>query len=157
MKKYFLNQKIIYALSFFIVFLDQVSKFWAQNNLQSQNSVIIINNVINLTLVKNTGAAFSLLSKSTIFLSILSLTVAIILIVFIWKSKQIIFWQGIGYSLMLGGTIGNGIDRLRLGFVYDFIELIPIKFPIFNIADISINLAIICFLINLRKANRLNG
>ena len=157
MKKYLLNRKLIYNLSLFVVLLDQASKAWAQSNLEHKNSVVLINNIINLTLVKNTGAAFSLLSQSTIFLGILSLIVAITLIIWIWTSKQIRFWQGLGFSLLLGGTIGNGIDRFRLGFVYDFIELIPINFPIFNIADISINLAIICLLINLRKTNKLSG
>ena len=53
---------------------------------------------------------------------------------------------------MLAGCIGNGIDRFRLGYVIDFIELIPINFPIFNFADIAINIAVICLLVeNLKK------
>ena len=53
-----------------------------------------------------------------------------------------------GVSFLLGGTAGNGIDRFFKGYVLDFFDLVPINFPIFNIADISINIAIVCFIID---------
>jgi signal peptidase II len=48
-------------------------------------------------------------------------------------------------AFLLGGTIGNGLDRWRLGYVIDFLALVPIDFPVFNAADIAINLAVLCF------------
>ena len=54
-------------------------------------------------------------------------------------------------AFLLGGTMGNGLDRWRLGYVTDFIEILPINFPIFNLADIAINLAVICFGIHTLK------
>ena len=55
---------------------------------------------------------------------------------------------GLGLGLLLGGAIGNGIDRFRLGQVVDFLELVPIRFPIFNIADVAINLAVACLVLD---------
>ena len=60
-------------------------------------------------------------------------------------------WNSNGLVYLLGGTVGNGVDRFFKGYVLDFFELVPIDFPIFNIADVSINIAIICFIIDLTK------
>jgi signal peptidase II len=73
----------------------------------------------------------------------------LLLITIIIKSPPKSYWNSIGIAYLLGGTLGNGIDRLFKGYVLDFLELVPINFPIFNLADISINLAIICFIIDM--------
>ena len=140
---------IIY--SFFIVLLDQVSKFLMLSILGFERSKNIIPNLLNFTLVKNKGAAFSLFSNSTSILTIISILATLILIIIILKFPPKSFWNFIGLTYLLGGTVGNGIDRLFKGYVLDFFELIPINFPIFNIADISINIAILCFLIDIIK------
>ena len=64
------------------------------------------------------------------------------------RSRQQPLWQGLALAFLLGGTLGNGIDRWKLGHVTDFIEFVPVSFPIFNGADIAINLAVICFVID---------
>ena len=58
-------------------------------------------------------------------------------------------WQWLGAGLLLGGAIGNGLDRWRLGTVVDFLAFMPVRFPIFNGADVAINLAVICFAFDL--------
>ena len=140
---------IIY--SFFIVLLDQVSKFLMLSILGFERSKNIIPNLLNFTLVKNKGAAFSLFSNSTNILTIISLLATLILIIIILKFPPKSFWNLNGLTYLLGGTLGNGIDRLFKGYVLDFFELVPINFPIFNVADISINIAILCFLIDIIK------
>ena len=140
---------IIY--SFFIVLLDQVSKFLMLSILGFERSKNIIPNLLNFTLVKNKGAAFSLFSNSTNILTIISILATLILIIIILKFPPKSFWNFIGLTYLLGGTVGNGIDRLFKGYVLDFFELVPINFPIFNVADISINIAILCFLIDIIK------
>ena len=148
------NKKLkILKFSFYIILLDQISKFLAINILGFQNSTDFIPNLLIFTLVKNKGAAFSLFTDSTIFLTITSIMASILIITYILKSAPQSFWNSIGLSFLLGGTVGNGIDRLFKGYVIDFLELVPINFPIFNLADISINIAIICFIIDLIKAN----
>ena len=58
-------------------------------------------------------------------------------------------WQWLGAGLLLGGAIGNGLDRWRLGTVVDFLAFMPVRFPIFNGADVAINLAVLCFAFDL--------
>ena len=108
-------------------------------------------------MVKNTGAAFSLFSESTLILGFLSFAVSTTLITWIWRNKPIPMWKGLGLAFLLGGSLGNGLDRWRFGYVNDFIELIPVNFPIFNVADIAINIAVICLLIDIMYKNNKNA
>ena len=138
---------LIYA--FYIILIDQLTKFLVLFSLGFEKSINIIPSLLNLTLVKNKGAAFSLFSNATTFLTITSIVASLLLITLIYKSPPRSYWNSIGIAYLLGGTIGNGLDRLFKGFVLDFLEIVPINFPIFNIADIAINIAIICFILDL--------
>ena len=138
---------LIYALS--IILIDQATIFLVLFSLGFEKSINIIPSLLNLTLVKNKGAAFSLFSNATTFLTITSIVASLLLITLIYKSPPRSYWNSIGIAYLLGGTIGNGLDRLFKGFVLDFLEIVPISFPIFNIADIAINIAIICFILDL--------
>ena len=139
------------SYSLYIVLLDQVSKFLVLSTLGFERSKNIIPNLLNFTLVKNKGAAFSLFSNSTNILTITSILASLLLITIILKSPPRSFWNLTGLAYLLGGTVGNGIDRFFKGYVLDFLELVPINFPIFNVADVSINIAIICFIIDIIK------
>tara|TARA_Y100001968_G_C19052744_1_gene569937 strand:+ start:230 stop:634 length:405 start_codon:yes stop_codon:yes gene_type:complete len=123
------------------------------NSLEFNNSKIIIPNLLSITLVKNKGAAFSLFSDSILILTIISISTSLLLILFIFKYPTKSYWNATGLAFLLGGTIGNGLDRIFKGYVIDFINLLPINFPIFNIADISINIAILYFIIDIIKKN----
>ena len=138
----------VVALSVLMVVLDQLSKHWARNTLVQGEAIPFVPGLLQLTLVRNTGAAFSLFRDSSLILGILSLVVAIGVSIWIWREARRGLWMGLALGFLLGGTIGNGIDRWRLGHVTDFLELVPIQFPIFNWADIAINLAVLCFAID---------
>ncbi len=140
---------LVYSL--YIVLLDQVSKFLVLSTLGFERSKNIIPSLLNFSLVKNKGAAFSLFSNSTNILTITSILASLLLITIILKSPPRSFWNLTGLAYLLGGTVGNGIDRFFKGYVLDFLELVPINFPIFNVADVSINIAIICFIIDIIK------
>jgi len=144
----------IFFYSLVIIFIDQLSKNILYTTLGFRKSIKIIPAFLNITLVKNKGAAFSLFSNSTLVLTIISLLASIILITIIFKNPPSSYWNSMGLTYLLGGTFGNGIDRLLKGYVIDFLELIPVKFPIFNLADIAINIAIICFIIDIVKSKR---
>lgn len=135
------NRLYYILLSTIIVLLDQYTKF----KISINHDLLINKDFIFFTLdyVKNYGAAFSLLSGSRIFLSILSISITIILVYFILNKKFIKEIDLLSYSFILGGTLGNGIDRITKGYVIDFINLSFIDFPVFNIADISINVGLI--------------
>ena len=128
-----------------IVVVDQVSKGVASSVLQGGHTLPLLPHLISLQLVHNTGAAFSVLRGSTALLGLLSLGVGIGLILWIWRQRVLPFWQALASAALLGGTLGNGLDRWRLGYVVDFLALEPIDFPIFNGADVAINLAVLCF------------
>ena len=147
-------QKKIYflSLSFFIVLIDQFTKY-----LIFYNKKIFINKdflLFKLDFVKNYGAAFNIFSGSRIFLSLISIFFSILLIYLIFRKNNLNLFDLYAYSFILGGTIGNGIDRIYKGFVVDFINLNIINFPVFNIADISINIGFFFLLYNIFKNNR---
>ena len=95
--------------------------------------------LFRLEFVKNYGAAFNIFSGDRIFLSSISIIFSILLIYLILRKNTLCILDLLSYSFILGGTIGNGLDRILRGFVIDFINLNFINFPVFNIADISIN------------------
>tara|TARA_B100000886_G_scaffold154025_1_gene104842 strand:+ start:702 stop:1163 length:462 start_codon:yes stop_codon:yes gene_type:complete len=147
-------QKKLYffTLSIFIVLIDQFTKY-----LMFDNNKLLINKdflLFKLDFVKNYGAAFNIFSGSRIFLSLISIFFSILLIYLIFRKNTLISLDLYSYSFILGGTIGNGIDRLYKGFVVDFINLNFINFPVFNIADISINIGFIFLIYNIFKNNR---
>ena len=121
------------------------------------NHKILINKdfvLFRLDFVKNYGAAFNIFSGSRIFLCLISVFFSILLIYLIFRKNTLNLFEHLSYSFILGGTIGNGIDRILNGFVIDFINLNFINFPVFNIADISINIGVIILLYNIFKNNR---
>ena len=123
----------------------------------SYNNKILINKdflLFKLDFVKNHGAAFNILSGNRIFLSVISIIFSIILIYLILRKSTTNTLDLLSYSFILGGTLGNGLDRITKGFVIDFINLNIIDFPVFNIADISINVGFIIILYSIFKNNR---
>jgi len=110
--------------------------------------------LFRLDFVKNYGAAFNIFSGSRIFLSFISIIFSILLIYLILRKNNLNSIELYSYSFILGGTFGNGIDRVLKGFVIDFINLNFINFPVFNIADMSINIGFIFLLYNIFKNNR---
>ena len=140
------------SLSIFIVLIDQFTKY-----LMSYKNKLFINKdflLFKLDFVKNYGAAFNIFSGSRIFLSLISIFFSILLIYLIFSKNPLNILDLYSYIFILGGTIGNGIDRLYKGFVVDFINLNIINFPVFNIADISINIGFIFLIYNIFKNNR---
>ena len=143
------SRRRIFIYSLFIILLDQLSKLLVLKIFGFERSENIVPKLLNITLVKNRGAAFSLFSNYTSLLTYISLVTSLILIVIIIKYPPRTYFNLIGLSYLLGGTVGNGIDRFFRGFVLDFLELVPINFPVFNVADISINIAVIFFILDI--------
>ena len=137
-----IQTKIYYLfLSIFVILLDQYTKYFMLSNYKTVLNKDLI--IFRLEFVKNYGAAFNIFSGNRIFLSFISIIFSILLIYLILRKNNFNSIDLISYSFILGGTFGNGIDRLLRGFVIDFINLKFIHFPVFNIADISINIGFI--------------
>tara|TARA_B100000886_G_C20176054_1_gene388133 strand:- start:77 stop:544 length:468 start_codon:yes stop_codon:yes gene_type:complete len=138
-------------LSISVVVIDQLSKYLLTTNYNYFYKQDFI--LINFEYVKNYGAAFNIFSGSRLFLSSVSVVFSIILLYLILRNTTTKNIDLYSYSFILGGTLGNGIDRILKGFVIDFIKINYINFPIFNVADISINIGFLIILYSLVKLN----
>ena len=123
-----------------IVVLDQWSKWLAVTKLKMIDTYPLIQDVFHLTYRENTGAAFSMLSGNMLFLIGASSLVLVLLIVFLIyeKKNNSIDLAQIALTLMIGGAIGNLIDRIRLGYVIDYFDFNLINFAVFNVADVFV-------------------
>jgi len=121
-----------------VIILDQVTKYLALSFLQLNSPFVLVKNFFNLTLVYNCGAAFGLFQNQLLmFVAISVFAIAIILSSLRNKKNTLMF--RLSLSLILGGAIGNLIDRLRFGFVIDFLDFRI--WPVFNLADSFITIA----------------
>ncbi|HLP91934.1 MAG TPA: signal peptidase II [Nostocaceae cyanobacterium] len=126
--------------------IDQLTKYWISKTFSLGQTLPILPGIFHFTYVTNTGAAFSLFSGEK-WLPWLSLAVSLFLIGLAWLGPVLTSWEEWGYGLILGGAMGNGIDRFALGYVVDFLDFRLINFAVFNLADSFITIGIICLLI----------
>ncbi|MGN0241979.1 MAG: signal peptidase II [Candidatus Weimeria sp.] len=145
-KKIYYSFFLIYVIILIVV--DQLTKHIVRLNL-SGGDLDIIPGVLQLHLLFNTGAAFSILTGKTIFFYILTPIVACIIIIFFLKLPLEKKYQPMALCLstLMAGALGNYIDRLVFGKVTDFIYFSLINFPVFNVADIYVTLSVIFMLI----------
>ena len=136
--------------------LDRLTKVWVVQNFTLStpaDTLPLWQDVFHFTYVTNTGAAFSLF-QGGIWLRWLSLAVSVGLVCLGLFSPSLPRWEQAGYGFLLGGAAGNGIDRMLTGHVIDFLDFRLIQFPVFNVADVSINLGLICLLIATWRGRR---
>ncbi|MFQ5900563.1 MAG: signal peptidase II [Thermodesulfobacteriota bacterium] len=137
--------KRLFLIVTFVVLLDQVTKHIITKLFYLHQSIEVIPGFLNIVYVRNPGAAFGILREANAFLGIPILTIvaliAVVVLFYLYIVEESGFSYGmIGLPLIMAGTIGNLIDRIRMGEVVDFID-IYIKFyhwPAFNVADMSI-------------------
>jgi signal peptidase II len=131
---------IYIAIILFTIFLDQYSKYLVLRYLKPIDTFPLIENVFHLTYVENRGAAFSLFTNMQPFLIFVTLVFAGVLIYILIKTNKnrANLWVNLSLSCIIGGAIGNLIDRIRLNYVIDFLDFRFIKFAIFNFADIFV-------------------
>jgi signal peptidase II len=150
--------------------LDRLAKLWVVKTMtlilppDPPDTIIVIPGILHWVYVVNEGAAFGILAGSPL-LRWLSLFASVGLMAWAWFGRRMLRWEQWGYGFVLSGALGNGIDRFVLGHVVDFIKVpfvyVPfpnpfpnfvwIQFPIFNLADIFINVGIVCLLIGIYR------
>ena len=128
-----------------VVLSDQLLKFYIQQNVPLNVSYEVIPDVLSIGYVRNFGAAWSMWLGQRWLLSIISL-VALVIFGYYFKKLHHNWGYGLGFSLLIGGTLGNLLDRLFSGYVVDMLELDLINFPVFNIADCALTLGVIVIL-----------
>ena len=138
-----------------LVCIDLLSKHLAVFYLKGAESLPVIHNVINFTYVENTGAAFSMLRGMQPLFVVLTLVAVLVMMYLILHSKsrnKALIW---GLAFATAGGIGNLIDRVKQGFVIDFIDLKFVNFAIFNLADIFVSTGtVLLFIYLLFYANK---
>jgi signal peptidase II len=140
---------VLLGVGSLVVLIDQITKIWVDKTMNLYESTPIVPGLLNLHYIRNTGAAFGFLSGShagfriPFFILVSCLAIGIILFLF-YKLEESEIVMPLALSLVLGGAIGNLIDRIRLGEVIDFIlfHYKAFQYPAFNVADIGITVGV---------------
>lgn len=131
-----------FFLTAIIIILDQLTKYAAIRYLKNQRPIVIIKDYFQLNYVENRGAAFGILQGRRLLFLVITISVILIITFYLVKYyNQMNTLTKVSFAMLIGGAIGNLIDRIRLGYVVDFISVSLINrydFPVFNIADISV-------------------
>lgn len=134
---------------------DWLSKSWAKSHLAFNTSTTFLPGLLNMHLVENTGAAFSLGRDNAALMTMVASAVSIFLLIWsVNRLRKATFaapLERLGAGVLLGGALGNLSDRFCQGHVTDFLEFAFINFPIFNIADALIDLGIVLICIAMLK------
>ena len=134
-----------------LVAIDQVIKIAVVNRFAAGGSMDILFGLIRIRYVENTGAAFSALSGSGLLLILLTAALIIAAIVWYLRHGDCNRWLAAGVTLIVAGGLGNLYDRLTLGYVIDFIEVLFVRFAIFNVADVAVVCGTVCLIIGILK------
>ena len=129
------------------ILLDRLTKIWVAQTMVLGQSLPGVPGIFRFTYIENTGAAWSLFASSGGFLKWISLAVSVALVGLSLFGGPMRRWEQLGYGCILAGAVGNGIDRFLGGAVVDFLDIAFFEFPIFNLADVAINVGVICLLI----------
>lgn len=117
------------------VILDQWTKALAVTHLQPVDTLPVIENILHLTYLENRGAAFGMLANHRWVFMVLSTLSIVLLLFWLLKERPKSWWVTCAGAMIVGGGIGNMIDRVALGYVVDFIDVRAIDFYVFNVAD----------------------
>jgi signal peptidase II len=149
-----LKSRYLYFIALAVIALDQITKYLAETRLPSGLSVRVAGKLLYLTTLHNSGGAFGIMQSWTGVLTVVSLVAVAVIVVYSRKKGVLPVLVSLGLSLQLGGALGNAIDRLRFGYVVDFIDLG--WWPVFNVADTAITVGIVCLAYHLlfREARR---
>lgn len=148
---------IFFLLSALVVGLDQWVKYWTVTNLGLGETQDMIEHFFSLTYVQNTGAAWSILEGETTFFTIVTVIAVFVVTYLIIHYRNDSKFLTLGLALVLAGAVGNFIDRIRLGYVVDMVQLDFIQFPIFNVADASLVIGVILIFVYTIFEDRLKG
>lgn len=145
-----------YIIALIIILLDQWTKWLVVKNMELGESIEVISNWFYITSHRNSGAAWGILEGQMLFFYIITLIVIGGIIYFIQTGAKGKVLYGVSLGLILGGAIGNFIDRVRHQYVVDFINtyIFNYDFPIFNIADSSLVIGVILLIIVMLKEER---
>lgn len=151
---------MLFLLYFLVVFslvgLDQFTKYLIVSHYNVGDYTTVIDNFFNIRYVRNYGAGFSILQNQTIFLTMISLLAVVALSYLLYTSKKNEKVQRFCYLLIIAGSLGNVIDRIRLTYVVDFLDFILLgwDYPVFNFADCCICVGCVLLMLSILLENK---
>jgi signal peptidase II len=151
---------LFWQVALLSLLVDHLSKLWVVLNFKlilpplAADTRPLWPGVFHFTYVRNPGAAFSWFAGDGWWLRWFSLVVSLGLLAIGILGPKLSRWEQAALGFLLGGAAGNGIDRFVTGEVVDFLDFRLIKFPIFNLADVFINIGLACFLISIWRDKR---
>ncbi|WHY88016.1 signal peptidase II [Neobacillus novalis] len=153
-----------YLIALFVILLDQSTKWLIVNNMHQGESIPIIDNVLYITSHRNQGAAWGILQGQMWLFYVITIVVIAAIMYYIYKAAKGKWLLGVSLAFMLGGAIGNFIDRVIHKEVVDFIHtyIFGYNFPVFNIADSALVIGVIMLMIQMllderESKEKLNG
>ncbi len=132
-----------------LVAVDQLSKYLVLTGLKPIGTMTVIDGFLQFRYVENTGAAFSMMSNNTVFLSVITSLIMIAILVALFTGKIKDKLQCAALIIVVAGGVGNLIDRIARGFVVDFIEFTFVDYAVFNIADIFVTIGAVLLIISI--------
>jgi len=136
------------------VLVDQLTKFWTVSSLSLGERAGFIPGILGFTYTRNSGAAFGMMYGFNWIFLVLNPLLIVLLCIIIWRNMFKDKFCNIALALIVGGAVGNMVDRIRLGYVIDMVETLFVRFPIFNVADICITVGGVLFFIAYIRAER---
>lgn len=149
---------LAYLLAIGVILVDQASKYWILDVLRLQlGDSVHVGGPFSLTMVQNQGVSFGLLWADHGFarwgLAAFSIGVSLMLAGWVRKAERPL--MAVSLALIMGGAVGNVIDRVRFGWVADFLDFSPLHFPwVFNVADAAITTGILLLLLDMLRSER---
>lgn len=133
-----------YVIALFVIVMDQLTKWMIVKKMEYGESIEVINNLLYITSHRNRGAAWGILEGKMWFFYLITVAVVIALVYYIQKMAKQSVLIGVSLALMLGGAIGNFIDRVFRQEVVDFVHtyIFAYSFPVFNVADASLTMGV---------------
>ena len=134
----------LWGLAVFVVALDWVTKRWALTVLSQREPIDVIGDLVRFTFTRNTGVAFGLFADLHLPLGWVSLAALVVVLWLAFRSGGADWLRSVSLGLILGGAVGNLIDRVRWGSVVDFIDvgIGELRWPVFNVADSAITIGV---------------
>lgn len=125
-----------------LLFIDQGVKGWVSATIRVNTARPWLPDLMALTNLHNRGAAWSMFNGAQVFFIVITIFALIVILYLMYRCRHSVK-EMIPLCLILAGTLGNFIDRLRLGYVVDMFELLPINFPVFNVADSCLTVGVV--------------
>ncbi|AXQ78869.1 signal peptidase II [Streptococcus chenjunshii] len=151
-----MRKLLLILCGFFLLCLDQLSKYWIVRHLNHGETVPFWPGVFSLTYLRNYGAAFSILQNQRWLFAVITVAVLAFALYYLMSNIKGDLWLLAGLLLIIVGGLGNFIDRIRLGYVVDMINLEFIEFAVFNVADSYLTVGVFLLIIALWKDEK-NG